>query len=111
MAIVNCKECGKAISSNAKKCPNCGAPVKKKSGCFIIVLIAIMFIIIFFYIVGQISGGNFEDIGYHKKETLNGSYYRVYSVYVNDFKDTPEKWDNILKYAKNKMYTDRANRK
>ncbi len=42
MALKKCKECGKEISSKAKKCPNCGAPIKKQistgSGCLIIIL-------------------------------------------------------------------------
>ncbi len=31
MALNNCKECGNEVSSKAKTCPNCGAPVK--AGC------------------------------------------------------------------------------
>lgn len=27
MALIQCNECGKEISSNAKNCPNCGSPV------------------------------------------------------------------------------------
>ncbi len=42
MALKKCKECGKEISSKAKKCPNCGVPIKKQistgSGCLIIIL-------------------------------------------------------------------------
>ncbi len=32
MALIKCPECGKEISDNANKCPNCGNPmyVKKK---------------------------------------------------------------------------------
>lgn len=29
MALIKCLECGKEISENAEKCPNCGAPVIK----------------------------------------------------------------------------------
>jgi len=29
MALINCSECGKEISSKADKCPNCGNPVNK----------------------------------------------------------------------------------
>lgn len=37
MAIINCKECGKAVSSNAESCPQCGNPIneKEKEGCFL----------------------------------------------------------------------------
>ncbi len=33
MALIKCSECKKEISTKADKCPHCGAPVKKKSGC------------------------------------------------------------------------------
>ena len=29
MALINCPECGKEISDEAKTCPNCGKPLKK----------------------------------------------------------------------------------
>ena len=31
MAIIECKECKHNISTKASSCPNCGAPVPKKS--------------------------------------------------------------------------------
>ena len=31
MALTNCPECGKEISDHADKCPNCGAPTRKKA--------------------------------------------------------------------------------
>ena len=31
MALVNCKECGVEVSSEAESCPKCGARVKPKS--------------------------------------------------------------------------------
>ena len=36
MALIKCKECGKDVSSEAKQCPNCGAPIKKSRGCGIV---------------------------------------------------------------------------
>ncbi len=33
MALKNCKECGRVVSSNAPSCPHCGAVLKKKIGC------------------------------------------------------------------------------
>jgi 3D (Asp-Asp-Asp) domain-containing protein len=50
-ALVQCRDCGQKISKRAAKCPNCGAPVKKKtSGCLVvfalIVIIGIITMII-----------------------------------------------------------------
>lgn len=33
MALINCKECGKSISSEAKACPQCGANRAECGGC------------------------------------------------------------------------------
>lgn len=45
MALKKCKECGKDVSTEAQKCPNCGAPVKRSRsfGCF--TLISILFLL------------------------------------------------------------------
>ncbi len=34
MALINCTECGKEISDQAKACPHCGFPIKKKGKGF-----------------------------------------------------------------------------
>ncbi len=34
MALINCIECGKEISDQAKACPHCGMPLKKKGKGF-----------------------------------------------------------------------------
>ncbi len=44
MALKNCRECGKEVSSKASTCPHCGYKLKKKLGCFS--WIAIIFIIV-----------------------------------------------------------------
>ena len=47
MALAKCKECGKEVSTEADKCPNCGAPVKSKgSGCFSAIGVVIGFLIL-----------------------------------------------------------------
>lgn len=33
MALTKCKECGKEVSTKAESCPQCGAVIKKKTGC------------------------------------------------------------------------------
>jgi len=47
MALKNCKECGKEVSSKAKSCPHCGAPIKKKTSLFTwFITIIICFIVV-----------------------------------------------------------------
>ena len=62
MALIECKECGGKVSSEAEKCPHCGITLinktpKKKSnnGCFWTVVVGLCFIL-FLYILG--SGGS-----------------------------------------------------
>lgn len=47
MALVKCKECGNEVSTEAKTCPKCGAPVARKPiGCgSAIVLIVLLFVV------------------------------------------------------------------
>lgn len=56
MALKKCKECGKEISTKAKTCPGCGAPVKAapkqiktKTGCLIIGGVILFIILLFNY--------------------------------------------------------------
>lgn len=53
MAIINCKECGKEVSSKADKCPHCG--IRLKSGC-LMKLVYIVIGIIVFIIIGRMLG-------------------------------------------------------
>lgn len=51
MATRKCKDCGNQVSTRAKQCPQCGAPVKRKSGC--LGAIALLFLV--FVVIGIIS--------------------------------------------------------
>jgi hypothetical protein len=42
MALAPCKECGQEISTTAKSCPKCGAPIKRTSGCARIAVIPVI---------------------------------------------------------------------
>lgn len=33
MSLINCPECKKEVSSNAKNCPNCGTPIDNSIKC------------------------------------------------------------------------------
>lgn len=47
MALKKCKKCGRDVSSQAKQCPGCGAPVPKNPGGCMIVLVLIGDLIFF----------------------------------------------------------------
>ena len=47
MALKSCKECGGRVSKSANSCPQCGAVLKRKHGCFAKIVIAIIFIYAF----------------------------------------------------------------
>ncbi len=53
MAIKQCKECGKEVSSQAKQCPHCGAPQKKPFGIGRWLLIALAAFIFYALIQGN----------------------------------------------------------
>lgn len=55
MAIKPCKECGKDVATSAEKCPNCGAPVKRKG---ISCLGAVGLAIAAFVLLGLFGGGS-----------------------------------------------------
>lgn len=62
MAIINCKECDKGVSSKARKCPHCGVKLKKSGGCFTFILIGIVILIVFYFIGSNgNSGGIISD--------------------------------------------------
>jgi len=43
MGLIKCKDCKKEVSTSSKKCPNCGAPIKKPvSGAAVIVLVLLL---------------------------------------------------------------------
>ena len=68
-------------------------------------LLVIFLSMIFTTTFDSCSNGQFEQIGYYKKALANGANFRVFSVYVNEFKDTSDVWSKIEDYARLKMYT------
>ncbi len=52
MALVQCKECKARISSSAKSCPSCGAPVKARTSIFSLFAV----LLIGYFVVSSQSG-------------------------------------------------------
>ena len=57
MASMSCKECGRKVSRNAKKCPQCGVPIKRKTPLFVwpAIFVVILSAIGYFYISSKSS--------------------------------------------------------
>jgi len=51
MALINCLECNKEVSTNAGRCPNCGSPIKKPASEFQIVTVVMVGIVVVLVIV------------------------------------------------------------
>ena len=45
MALTKCKECKKEVSDKAEKCPNCGAPIKKRGGLLKVIGIILVILV------------------------------------------------------------------
>ena len=59
MALKNCKECGKEVSTKADTCPNCGAPIKAKGvGCVGCLTILILIGVILFAYSSLLTDSN-----------------------------------------------------
>ena len=56
MAMVQCKECGKDVSSSAAQCPHCGKKLKMGMGKK--VLIGVVGFFVFALIIGNLVGGD-----------------------------------------------------
>lgn len=83
MALIACRECGKEISDKAASCPNCGALIKKPSGCgcgTLIMIGVVVFIIIGFFSSNDSSNESFREPfnqrGYFKS-TANDRVFTV----------------------------------
>jgi predicted nucleic acid-binding Zn ribbon protein len=61
--LIKCKSCGKEISTEAKTCPQCGAPNKKKLGCLSILVLAVVALFIIGIIVSAAGGGHHSSGG------------------------------------------------
>ena len=56
MALVNCKECGEKVSTEAKSCPSCGCkPPKKKSFILRSLLFSIIAFFVYVYVTNEES--------------------------------------------------------
>jgi hypothetical protein len=56
--LINCKGCGQEVSPEAKSCPKCGAPIKKKTGCLMMIVYGFVGLIALAIIGSLLSGGS-----------------------------------------------------
>lgn len=76
MALVKCKECEQEISKSADKCPNCGAPQKKKTSP---VTWTVLVFIVLVWIVGLSSNSQNNHTRVSTKPTPSKSVVLMYA--------------------------------
>ena len=118
MALINCPECGKEISSKAKACPHCGYPItrynkfiknkseklKKKRIKFkdiftrktitIVFMSIIFFVLLFFILYTYKQDSRYKSAIYNYE---NGKYKEAYDYFVNSsYKDSKLYYNEVL---------------
>ncbi|ENX60732.1 conserved hypothetical protein [Acinetobacter proteolyticus] len=58
MALINCKECGVQVSTQAKACPSCGAKVKKPTSVLTWIILGLVVFGVFGAMLGGGNGSN-----------------------------------------------------
>jgi hypothetical protein len=61
--LIKCKGCGQEVSPDAKACPKCGAPIKKKTGCLMMIVYGFAGLIALAIIGSILSGGGSNKTG------------------------------------------------
>lgn len=74
MALINCPECGKEISSEATACPNCGKPIPRRKGKPFYKTGSFWAIIIMVIIIGLLIYGAIES-DRHLSEVVEKAFY------------------------------------
>ena len=59
MALINCGECGKEVSTEAQSCPHCG--YKKRGRSILTILIAVIFVVVVLPIIGLMIKDNLRS--------------------------------------------------
>lgn len=90
MALIKCPECGKRISDKARKCPNCGFPIKRKNVSILKKnksnksIFMIFTLTILFFIVGGIGGKIFFDINVSPEKSVENDKKAVAEPIVEE---------------------------
>jgi len=72
MAMKNCKECGKEISSKAKQCPHCGAKLKGGFIKKVFITFAILIILIIVFAPSEGNDGSATSTGRRTSSPADG---------------------------------------
>lgn len=80
MALKECKECKQNVSSKAKKCPHCGAPIKARTSPLAWFFLIVLLVMIFGYLLSD------------NDKPLKSSYYNTRHE-TNSHQDIPEPKD------------------
>ena len=78
MAIIKCKECGNEVSTKAKSCPKCAAPLKRKKGCLTYIGVGVLVLIILGVIGSMVDDDSDTTISGSKSEESKSENQNTY---------------------------------
>lgn len=70
MALIKCEECGKEHSTDADRCPSCGAKSKTGMGTGKVLVLTLFVLVVISMVIGKISSENAEEQEYARRTAL-----------------------------------------
>jgi hypothetical protein len=71
MALIKFKECEKEVSTEAEKCPNCGAPIKKKGIGYLSLIALFIVFIVFVIVLGSVLNASKKSTSSNKPQKVS----------------------------------------
>ncbi len=90
MALKKCSECGKEISTEAKDCPHCGKPQRKKTRWGLLISIGLILLVLFMWVASMQppTTQSMPVIGSDPKIATDAQIYREFEICMNEAKKT-----------------------
>ena len=84
MALINCKECKKEISEDAKTCPHCGADINTNLGCGTLIVIVFAALILFNIFSSNSSNSSKGSASIDMRQSASGACMQFIKQVLND---------------------------
>lgn len=105
MSLINCKECGKQVSSTAASCPHCGAKIKKKTSKIALIFALIVLASVIAALLDKNNNDKSVNAG-NESNSENKDNSGVLSYLVQDMIRKNAKDPDSVQFKNENFYTD-----